>query len=198
MAGERPQRVTVYRSNVKKDVIKIFSDPRIFSYSFDVVVIDARSEPEAGQGKEVLLDVMTCFWQECFTALTNGSNEKIPYIRHDLQKPEWKAIARVLVYGYQKMKYFPLQSSNLSVALCLFGEKSITPVFLLNSFREYIAAEDREVLDIWLRDDFDPQDHHGNDDDDVLEFLSTFKCFRKPDKDNIRSIISELAHQELI
>ena len=71
-------------------------------------------------------------------------------------------------------------------------------MFLLNSFREYIAAEDREVLDIWLRDDFDPQDHDGNDDDDVLEFLSTFKCFRKPDKDNIRSIISELAHQELI
>ena len=59
-------------------------------------------------------------------------------------------------------------------------------MFLLNSFREYIAAEDREVLDIWLRDDFDPQDHDGNDDDDdVLEFLSTFKCFRKPDKDNI-------------
>ena len=56
-------------------------------------------------------------------------------------------------------------------------------MFLLNSFREYFAAEDREVLDMCLRDDFDPQDHDG--DDDVLEFLSTFKCFRKPDKDNI-------------
>ena len=96
------------------------------------------------------------------------------------------------------MKYFSLQRSNLSVALCLFGEKSITPVFLLNSFWEYFAAEDREVLDMCLRDDFDPQDHDGDDDDDVLEFLSTFKCFRKPDKDDIRSIISELAHQELI
>ena len=84
MAGERPQRVTVYRSNVKKDLTKIFSDPRIVSYSFEVVVIDARSEPEAGRGKEVLLDVMTCFWQECFIALTNGSSEKIPDIRHDL------------------------------------------------------------------------------------------------------------------
>ena len=100
LAGERPQRVTVYRSSVKKDLIKIFSNPRIFSYSFDVVVIDVRSEPEDRRGKEVLLDVMTCFWQECFIALTNGSNEKIPYIRHDLQNPEWKAIARVLVYGY--------------------------------------------------------------------------------------------------
>ena len=141
---------------------------------------------------------MTCFWQECFTALTNGSNEKIPYIRHDLQKTEWKTIARVLVYGYQKMKLLPLQRSNLSVVLCLFGEKSITPVIPLKSLREYIAAEDREVLDMCLGDDFGPQDHDGNDDDDVLEFLSTCKCFRKPDKDKSRSIFSELAHQELI
>ena len=49
-----------------------------------------------------------------------------------------------------------------------------------------------------LRDNFDSQDHDGHDDDDVPEFLFTCKCFRKPDKDNIRSIISELAHQELI
>ena len=58
--------------------------------------------------------------------------------------------------------------------------------------------KDREVLDMSLRDYFDPQDHDGNDDDDVPEFLFKCKCFRKPDKDNIRSIISELAHQELI
>ena len=108
------------------------------------------------------------------------------------------AIARVLVYGYQKMKYFSLQRSNLSVVLRLFGEKSITLEFLLKSFREYIVAKDREVLDMSLRDDFDPQDHDGNNDDDVPEFLFTCKCFRKPNKDNIRSIISELAHQELI
>ena len=97
------------------------------------------------------------------------------------------------------MKYFSLQHSNLSAALCLFGEKSITLEFLLKSFRECITAEDREVLSMCLRDNFDSQDHDGNDDDDhVPEFLFTWKCFRKPDKDNIRSIISELAHQELI
>ena len=52
------------------------------------------------------------------------------------------------------------------------------------------------MSDLCLTDDFDPQD--GDDNDDVLEFLSTFKSFQKPSKDNIRSIISELAHQELI
>ena len=178
--------------------IGIFSDQSILTYSLDMVVIAARGEPEAGWGRGVPLDVLMCFWQECFTALTTGSNEKIPYIRHDLQKAEWEAIARVLVYGYLNMKYFPLQLSHLFVASYLFGEESITPEFLLKSFREYIAAEDREVLDLCLRHDFHLQDDDGNDNDDVLEVLSTFKCFRIPNKDNIRSIISELAHQELI
>ena len=90
------------------------------------------------------------------------------------------------------MKNFPLKFSPLFVAPCLFGEESITPDFLLASFREYIAAEDREVLDTCLSDTFGP------DDKEILEFLSTFKCFRSPKNDNIRTIIMELAHQELV
>ena len=78
------------------------------------------------------------------------------------------------------------------MASCLFGEESISADFLLKSFREYIAAEDREVLDACLSDAFDP------DDKEKLEFLSTFKCFMMPSKDNIKKIILELAHQELI
>ena len=35
------------------------------------------------------------------------------------------------------------------------------------------------------------------DDDEVLEFLSSFKCFKVPTPDNITTIIKELAHQEL-
>ena len=49
-----------------------------------------------------------------------------------------------------------------------------------------------EVLDACLSDAFHP------DGKETLEFLSTFKCFRMPSKDNIQKIILELAHQELI
>ena len=34
--------------------------------------------------------------------------------------------------------------------------------------------------------------------EDVLEFLSSYKCFKVPTKDNIKKIIIELAHQEII
>lgn len=184
--------VTVHRSTMRKDLIEIFSDPNISNCLLDVNVIDANGHPEDGRGKGVLLDILTEFWQDFFTSLTVGSGEKIPFIRHDLQKPEWETIARILVYGYKTVKYFPLKLSHLFFASCLFGEESITPDFLLASFRQYIAAEDREVLDTCLSDAFDANDK------DAIEFLSTFKCFRVPNKDNIRRIIMELAHQELV
>ena len=79
----------------RKDVIEIFSDPSILSYTLDVVVIDAEVKLRQHGAKGFYL---MSFWQDCFTALTTGSNEKTPCIRHDLQKPEWEAIARVLVY----------------------------------------------------------------------------------------------------
>ena len=156
------------------------------------IVIDARDQQEGGRGRGVLLDVLTEFWQNVFTSLTVGSGEEVPFIRHHLKRPQWEAIARILVYGYKTVQYFPINLSQLFLASCLFGEESISPDFLLTSFREYIAPEDREVLDACLSDAFDP------DDKETLEFLSTFKCFRMPSKDNIQKIILELAHQELI
>lgn len=192
---DAPKReVIVHRSTIRKDMIEISSDPNISACLLDVIVIDAQGQQEEGRGRGVLLDVLTEFWQNVFTSLTVGSGEKVPFIRHDLQKPEWEAIARILVYGYKTVQYFHINLSQLFLASCLFGKESISPDFLLTctSFREFIAGEDREVLDACLSDAFDPYDK------DTLEFLSTFKCFRMPSKDNIQKIILELPHQELI
>jgi len=35
-------------------------------------------------------------------------------------------------------------------------------------------------------------------DDDILELLSSYKCFKLPSKDNIKVLLTELAHQEII
>ena len=108
-------------------------------------VIDERGRHEKGEGKGVVLDMVTNFWQDCFTSLMVGSSEKIPFIRHDLQKKEWEAVARVLVYGFKNLNYFPLKLSWAFIITCLFGEESISTESLLASFRKYIASEDREV-----------------------------------------------------
>lgn len=187
-----PKSVTVHRCTIRKDLMEVFSDPNIINCYLDVVVIDARGQPEIGEGKGVILDVLTHFWHECFTSLTVGSRAKTPFIRHDMQKCEWEAIARILVYGYKRYGYLPLRLSSLFIASCLFGEEFITMELLLDSFKEYIAVEDKDVLDQCLDDSFNEAN------EDVLDFLSSLKCFRAPSKENIKEIIHELAHQELI
>lgn len=102
------------------------------------------------------------------------------------------AIGRVLVFGFKEINYFPISASKAFLASCLFGEESIDDEFLLSSFRFYVTSEERETFHKIRKGDSE------SDDDDVLEFLGNYKTFTMPIKGNINSILSELAHQELI
>ena len=83
-----PRTVTVHPSTIRKDLTEIFSDPGILISCLDVIVIDARGEPEKVKGKGVVLDILTHFWNNFLISFTVGRKEKTPFIRHDLQKHE--------------------------------------------------------------------------------------------------------------
>ena len=136
--------------------------------------------------------MLTSFWQECFSSLTVDASEKVPNVRHDYQKGEWEAIGCIIVYGYSFAKYFPIPLSPAFVATVFFGEESLMPEFLLEAFKSYLSVHEPEVLDKALGNDFDPSDEN------LLELLSTFKCYKSPTKTNILTIVHELAHQELV
>ena len=90
------------------------------------------------------------------------------------------------------VQYFPLNLSQLFITSCLFGEESLNREFLLRSFHLHVAGDDREVLDMCLSKDSNAPL------EDVLEFLSMWKCYKVPTQENIESIIFELAHKELV
>ena len=68
----------------------------------------------------------------------------------------------------------------------------MTSETLIKSFRQFLATEDREALEKCLGDDFEPND------EDVLDLLTSFKCFKAPSKNNIEAIIIKLTQQELV
>ena len=39
---------------------------------------------------------------------------------------------------------------------------------------------------------------HFDESEELLDLLSSYRCFRKPTKDNIKNILAEIAHQEII
>ena len=117
-----------------KDVISFFKNQDSHRGLSSFRVIDERGRLEEGEGSGVTRDVKTTFWQQIFAATSLGNRKKVPCIRHDFQKSEWVAIARVLVFGFKKVDYFPLSLSQAFLGSCLFGEKSIDSDFLLSSF----------------------------------------------------------------
>lgn len=181
----------VHRTHLKDDMIAIFKNENSCQVE-SFKVIDERGEMEEGEGIGVMRDIIATFWQQLFASASLGDKEKVPCIRHDYQKSEWQAVARILVYGFKKAQYFPVSLSNAFLASCLFGEESISSDYLLKSFRSHITADEREIYDKVQNGDF------VEDDGDLLEFLGNYKTFKRPNKDNISLIISELAHQELI
>jgi hypothetical protein len=183
---------SVHRSQVKKDLLRLFADPSIMNQVIDWVIIDDHGREEKGVGVGVQREVFSLFWQTVFASLTVGDVEKVPSIRHDYQRIEWEAIARILVYGFQHSGYVPICLSPVFLASCLHGEEFKTTDDLLTSFSYYITSDEREVMQKCLSGELECQD------EDVLEFLSSYKCFRQPTKENIKVILHELVHQEMI
>ena len=147
------KNIIVHRELIRDEIVEIFQDPDILKYILHVTIIGNDGNPEKGEGRGVTLDMLTNFWQHVFDSLTVGTQEKIPSIRHDFQKNHWQAIARVLVYGSSREKYFPIRMSPAFIAAAL-------------SFRRYISSEEKETLLAALAGDL------CLDDEDFLDFLS--------------------------
>ena len=114
------KHVYLHRVLLKDDMIELFSDPTILHVNLDVTIIGNDGNPEEGAGVGVITEVLTSFWQLVYNSLTVGTQEKVPCIRHELQRIEWEAIARVIVYGVKRHNYFPINLSRAVVALVMF------------------------------------------------------------------------------
>ena len=167
-------------------MIDIFRDPSILEYEVDFTIIGHTGIEEEGKGSGVLREVLTSFWHECFSSLTVGALQKVPSVRHDYQKGEWEAIGRLIVYGYSFAKYFPIALSPAFVASVFFGQETSTPEFLIESFESYMSQDESKVLEKALGNDFDPKD------EDLLDLLSNFNCYKSPAKTNIFNIVQTM------
>lgn len=182
----------VHRAQLRQDFVMEFSDPNILNFKLDVTVVNEMGREEVGAGFGVLRDVISEFWKLFLLAATVGAAEKIPCIRHDFQKNEWEAVGRLFVYSFVRLGYLPLQLSPAFITTCLFGDEALTDDLLLDSFRFYLSSEERNTLDECFAGRLSPNDG------EILDLLSSFKCYRNPTEENLKEIILELAHQEIV
>ena len=156
------------------------------------VFIDPRGIEKMGVGSGVSRDVYCTFWREVSDSYLIGDKERVPFVRHDLYKPEWQAIGKILVKGYIDTGYFQTTVSKSFLHYCLFGE--VPSDELIASFLNYIAADERIVIDKVMSSDATEDDFSS----DELFLLDQFKCRSKINKDNAREVVTEIARQEII
>ena len=118
------KHVFLHRALLKDDMIELFSDPSMINVNLDVTVIGNDGNPEEGTGVGVMREVLTSFLQLVYHSLTVGTQEKVPCIRHELQKTQWEAIARVIVYGVKRYNHFPFFLSCYCIRAVRRGEYS--------------------------------------------------------------------------
>ena len=126
----------VHRSTVKKDMVNTFLDSSIMSNKLDVKMIDGRGLEESGEGGGVVRDAFSLFWSDAYNSLMSGEDERVPSVRHDMNREKWEAVSRVLVKGYTQEHYLPIRISQVFLCSCLFGEDSISQKEYLESFKK--------------------------------------------------------------
>ena len=94
------------------------------------------------------------------------------------------------MYG-SRLNYFPLFLSQLILNSALFGEESISVDCFIDGFKQYVSAEERDLLNLM----FDSFDEHN---EELMDLLSSYNCLRVPKENDFKNIIVKLAHQELI
>lgn len=132
-------------------MITAFSDPTILKVTIFFKVVDARGVIEEGEGRGVASEVLTKLWHLFYQSLSVGASAKVPTIRRDYQRQEWKAVARILLYGYCKEGVYPIALSAAFVVCTALGEDRVSSKVLVKSFMAYIAEDEREVLDNCLK-----------------------------------------------
>ncbi|RMX59129.1 hypothetical protein pdam_00009813 [Pocillopora damicornis] len=121
----------------------------------------------------VFHDALSAFWNSFNDLCTNGKDERVPVIRHDLQVAEWEAIARITVKGKAFTTAF------------LFAEEAVKEYLLLESFLAYLSSDERELLDKAQENEW-------------LDFLERFNWETVPKTKQVKDVVLEIAHKEFI
>lgn len=187
--------ISVHRSNIRNDMLNIFSDPSILDERviLDVHFIDSRGQEELGRGSGLVRDMYSLFWKDIYESLMAGENERVPGIRHDFQRPQWEAIGRILLKGYVSCKYFPLTLSKAFFINFLYGEQEISNDILLTSFKNYVSESEKVLIERALDGQIELSES-----DEFTEFLADFDCKKVVNSNNLNQILTELAHKKII
>ncbi|XP_078332256.1 uncharacterized protein LOC144625415 [Crassostrea virginica] len=183
-------KVRVHRGQVLKDLIDAFKTIDLTNgvVSFEMVMPNGNVEV-AEDGGGVTRDTLSEFWTSFFDQCTLGTEVKVPCLRHDYREKEWTAIGKVLLFGWQVQRYFPVSLARPFVEQCLYAKISST---LQDTFYSYIPSSEATLLKAAM------SNFEEVDADELLDVMMCHDCRKIPTESTLSQIIEEIAHKELV
>lgn len=181
----------VHRGRVFEELLEVFRQDFINLEGVKVEMILPNGEVESSEDLGgVFRDSLSEFWQTFYEKCTEGTNFKIPCIRHDFKADDWKAIARILIKSYLSEKYFPVKFAPVFIKTAMGYE--ISEKEIMDNFINFISKSEANLVNMCLID-FD-----AINSEDLIDFVSTYKSKWAPTKENCVQLLKDIAHQELI
>ena len=78
-----------------------------------------------------------------------GTDQRVPFARHDLYILEWEARGRIHIKGYLDFGYFPIVLSYCFVHYCLYGE--VDEEELIKGFLKDLSSDESSVIEEALK-----------------------------------------------
>ncbi|CAG9763607.1 unnamed protein product [Ceutorhynchus assimilis] len=138
----------------------------------------------------VLRDAIAEFWETFYAKCSTGTDLKIPYLRHDFQKGEWQTIGKILIKGLEALEYFPVKLAPVFMKQCF--RKTVQDEEYIRDFLKYVCHSDALLLKTAI-DNFEDVDF-----EELLEFCSNYNAKWNPSKENIKTLIKQIAKEELL
>ena len=182
--------ILVHRSNLKNDMLNEFNSNEVLTKNVQFGIVGHNGKLEEGMGNGVNKEVFAAFFEEFYSSCCCGVEELVPILRHDMHRFEWEAVARIICYS-TKEKYFPIRLSYALMKSAFSNEDSVKETELLASFLKIAARDGRETLERNLEEMDANNDKH-------LDVLLAYNCHSLPTKENLKEIIIQLAHKEII
>ena len=183
----------VHRGMVFKETLNYFIanmaylEKKLKNVTLNVKMILPNGSLEEGEAEGVRRDMLSEFW-DSFRLYTNGNSMRVPRVVHDMMEEEWRAIALVMCFGYLSEDYLPSYIAPSFLKACI--SEHVSDNDLMKDFLELMEEYNAEVVKEAMES--------GVIDKDVVVACGQYQCKKILTQKNLKSVLIELAHQELL
>ncbi|XP_071173910.1 uncharacterized protein [Mytilus edulis] len=179
--------IKIHKSNTFCELIDLFRDKTLDLGQCEVIRIMDNGKEEAGEGIGILRDIFTDFWDTFYLRCCEGNSTKVPILRHDMQREHWESVASIICNGLQ-FGYFPIKISLAIFEDAMYGK---TEVDLVETFLQYIPYPDKVTIQYAL-------EGFNVEIGELIDVLEVYNCKKYPNAENIKRLIEEIAHKEIL